>query len=305
MPVVLNDNVFEDKKLYGIIPYKLDKFVLGAILNSTLTRLFIEFTSRQLTGAQTIADIDVIVVENAPILSPQLLSKEVKTKLYNLFRRLCNSDAESIFKEIASTPEEVSLDKVKPDRRELDKIIMGEILGLSEEEQLEVYRAVVDLVKSRIDKAKSVKKTKRKTREGIDIDAFTESVMNALGEDNFGKFYREKILSRDDLRTITLPRSKGKVKVEQELHGWVVRIGRSTVECASKEEAEYIAIFAEMGEREVQIPEDTDYLADVMPQFLEHKRRVDEVLESHLASVPSAKAREKLRNSVWRKIING
>ncbi len=41
---------------------------------------------------------------------------------------------------------------------ELDEIIMGEILGLTENEQLEVYKAVIDLVKSRIDKAKSVKK---------------------------------------------------------------------------------------------------------------------------------------------------
>ena len=32
---------------------------------------------------------------------------------------------------------------------------MGDILGLSEDEQLEVYRAVVDLVKSRLDRAAS------------------------------------------------------------------------------------------------------------------------------------------------------
>jgi len=31
---------------------------------------------------------------------------------------------------------------------------MGDILELSDEEQLEVYRAVIDLVKSRIEKAK-------------------------------------------------------------------------------------------------------------------------------------------------------
>jgi hypothetical protein len=61
---------------------------------------------------------------------------------------------ESIFKELgASTPNEISFDKTKPDRKELDKITMGEMLGLADEEQLEVYRAVVDLVKSRIEKA--------------------------------------------------------------------------------------------------------------------------------------------------------
>lgn len=303
--VFYNPYLVANTNFYSIHPKHEKSILVAAILNSTIYSLFKEVIGRVNFGQGALktegSDLkSMFFIKTTPI------NKFTRQIIINIFKKLCNRPISSIFTELgASTPEEVSLDKVKPDRRELDKIIMGEILGLSEEEQLEVYRAVVDLVKSRIDKAKSVKKTKRKTREGIDIDAFTESVMNALGEENFGKFYREKILSRDDLRTITLPRSKGKVKVEQELHGWVVRIGRSTVECASKEEAEYIAIFAEMGEREVQIPEDTDYLADVMPQFLEHKRRVDEVLESHLASVPSAKAREKLRNSVWRKIIKG
>jgi hypothetical protein len=41
-----------------------------------------------------------------------------------------------------------------PNRRELDKIIF-EVLSLTEEEQLEVYRAVLELVKNRLIKTKS------------------------------------------------------------------------------------------------------------------------------------------------------
>jgi hypothetical protein len=51
--------------------------------------------------------------------------------------------------------EDVSLDKVLPDRRELDKVVF-EAIGLTEEEQLEVYQAVVTLVKNRLVKARSV-----------------------------------------------------------------------------------------------------------------------------------------------------
>jgi hypothetical protein len=51
-------------------------------------------------------------------------------------------------------PEEVSFDRIMPDRRELDKIVF-EAIGLTEEEQLEVYRAVLELVKNRLLKAKS------------------------------------------------------------------------------------------------------------------------------------------------------
>jgi hypothetical protein len=56
---------------------------------------------------------------------------------------------------------------------------MGEILGLTEDEQLEVYRAVVDLVKSRIEKAKSVSK-KGKTKEGIDVDALKSIIIERV-----------------------------------------------------------------------------------------------------------------------------
>jgi dihydrodipicolinate synthase/N-acetylneuraminate lyase len=58
---------------------------------------------------------------------------------------------------------------------------MGEILGLTEEEQLEVYKAVVDLVKSRIEKAKSVEKKKKK--EKIDIDAIKDAIIKKIKEE--------------------------------------------------------------------------------------------------------------------------
>lgn len=83
----------------------------------------------------------------------------------------------------ATSPEEVSLDKIKPDRRALDKIVMGEILGLTDEEQLEVYQAVVDLVKSRIEKARSFG-DKKKTKEGIDVDALKNVIIEKIKKES-------------------------------------------------------------------------------------------------------------------------
>ncbi len=113
-------------------------------------------------------DIDVNVA--ADILLPKLsLLNKHKSEIES--SSLLGRKIESIFLELgASSPDEVSLDKIKPDRRSLDKIVMGEILGLSDDEQLEVYRGVVDLVKSRIEKAQSFGK-KTKTKEGIDVGA--------------------------------------------------------------------------------------------------------------------------------------
>ena len=57
----------------------------------------------------------------------------------------------------------------------MDKIVIQDILGLSEAEHLEIYRAVVDLVRSRLDKAKSVGK-KGKNAEASLENALRESV---------------------------------------------------------------------------------------------------------------------------------
>ena len=109
----------------------------------------------------------------------------------------------SVFEEIgANYPEEVSLDRVKPDRRKLDKIVMEEILGLSEKEQLDVYRAVVDLVKSRIERAKSVKK---KTKKGkFDISALAEDILQETKIKELKKFPDEYVTG-GDFREMRVP----------------------------------------------------------------------------------------------------
>lgn len=65
----------------------------------------------------------------------------------------------------------------------LDKIVLRDILGLSEKEHLEVYQAVVDLVKSRLEKAKSVGKKSKKKETGLG-DAFAENFIEDLKNGN-------------------------------------------------------------------------------------------------------------------------
>lgn len=278
MPVFLNDNVFEDKKLYGVTPKNLkDTILLASLLNSTVSRLFIEFTCRQLTGSQAIADIDVAVVERLLVPNPKFMPAELKRRLENGFSHLSQHPAESVFKEIGSSIT-LSYQDVKHARREIDKIIMGEILGLTEEEQLEVYRAVVDLVKSRIKKAKSIGK-KHKTKEGIDIDLLVKSVMERIGDETLEKFYREKVLSQETLSTKALLKTAGKVKIEQSLFGWRLVAGRKYIDCASEAEAKYLQIWQNFGLEEVKVPQDENYLRDIVPELSALKERIDEVID--------------------------
>jgi len=167
---------FIDARLYGIKPKQISDRVLTFVLNSTLSYLLIELYGRLNLGEGAL-DVKVYEYASMVIPNPKLIS-DGRSKL---IRDFLSIKIESIFTELgASSPQEISLNRVKPERRELDKIVMGEILGLTDEEQLEVYRAVIDLVKSRIEKAKSVKS--KKTKKGIDVGALKNEIVKLIDE---------------------------------------------------------------------------------------------------------------------------
>lgn len=161
------------------------KYDLSYSMNSTLSWLFQNIIGRTNFG-EGLLKIQTYEFKNIPILSPTILNK-YKNRFNS---KLFNREFENIFKEIgAKKVEDVSLDKVKADLRELDKIILGDILGLSENEQLEVYKAIIDLVKSRLDKAQSSEKS-NKTKGGIDINALKDLILEKA-KDN--EIYRGNI----------------------------------------------------------------------------------------------------------------
>jgi len=275
---------------------------LAAFLNSAIANLFNELSGRRLTGAINVVDMDVWMAEKILVLDPKSTSEQLLEKLAQSFKVLGTRPVEHTLKELgALSPEEVSLDKVKPDRRELDKIVMGEILGLSDKEQLEVYRAVVDLVKSRVEKAKSFGK-RRKTKEGIDIDLLVKTVMDKLGENTLGKFYREKILTHKPLRTKRLPRVLGEVKLEQELFGWRISSGREHIDCASEIEARYLKIWLEAGLESIKIPKDEGYLKEIVPELESLKQKTDEIFEDYLGSILDPRLHQRLLHQLWQEV---
>lgn len=157
------------------------RLVTSLALNSTLQQLFVELWGRVVLGQGA---LDNMTYEAAAMLVVVDNKMEPNTilRLERVLLDMSKREIKSVFEEIgAKTAGEVTLNNVLSDRRELDKIVMGDILGLTEDEQLEVYRAVVDLVKSRIEKAKSVGKG-TKYVEGIDMDALTGTALKEFQE---------------------------------------------------------------------------------------------------------------------------
>jgi hypothetical protein len=296
------NNFFVGDTFFGISPseQKYTK-IIGAILNSTLLSFFTEIYGRTLMG-QGVLLIYGPEINSMPILDPSRITTKVAKDLVKKLQTISKRSIGSIFDELgASSRKEVSLDKVKPDRRELDKIVMGDILGLTDEEQLEVYRAVVDLVRSRIEKSKSVGKT-HKVKKGIDIDATVELIIHKIGDKNLKKWYEEKILSRNDLVIKELPEIGNNLEIEKGLYGWKIKGNKGSLQCTSEVEAEYLKIWLEIGSKSISIPNDEAYLLKVTAELKTLKKEIDDIIDSYLGSILDNKLKSQILYRVWQSI---
>jgi type I restriction-modification system DNA methylase subunit len=299
----LNQNaVYVDHNLFEIQTNENDFLMPTSLFfASTIAPLIKELGGRVNLG-QGALKTEGIDIERFLAIKPAALDKQQISLLQSWMVRHKRFAHSSLFSELgANSPEEVSLDKVKPDRRELDKIVMGEILGLSDEEQLEVYRAVVDLVKSRLEKAKSFGK-RRKNKEGINIELLVKTVVEKIGEETLGKFYREKVLTRKPLYTKKLPRVSGKLRIEQELFGWRLSGDRKYINCVSELEARYLKVWLEAGLETVKVPRDENYLKDIVPELETLKKKTNEVFDNYLSSIVNPRMQQRLLHQLWQEV---
>ena len=125
--------------------------ILFLILNSILFRFFVDLFARQLTGSQTLSDVDVNVVEKTLIIKPELL-KGCKKELASILKSLKSREQGTIYEEVKQT-----------DRRALDTIIL-EALGLIAVDVDELYKEACAYVKRRSEKSDSVETTKVKKK---------------------------------------------------------------------------------------------------------------------------------------------
>ncbi|NVM53147.1 MAG: Eco57I restriction-modification methylase domain-containing protein [Candidatus Helarchaeota archaeon] len=129
-----------------------DKAYLKSIfctLNSAVGWLFLEIYSRWSMGGG-MAKVDPIEYRQTLVFDKYISNRIIIPK---------NRKIKTIFEELGIDPSKPIREQEPnplPDRAELDKIIFDE-LGLTQEERKEVYYAVCELVKDRLEKAKSLK----------------------------------------------------------------------------------------------------------------------------------------------------
>ena len=152
-----------------------DPKVVVALVNVCPFLLTKELISRVNLGEGAL-DTAVYEAKATFVVHPGTFTKTGRKRLFSAFDRLSQRPIRSIFEELGFElcrqrrcrhpehpyeyvkPEELTLEQVRqasPDRFELDAVVF-DVLGLTDEERLAVYQAVVELVKNRLVKARSV-----------------------------------------------------------------------------------------------------------------------------------------------------
>ncbi|MEO0214745.1 MAG: hypothetical protein ABIL12_04425, partial [candidate division WOR-3 bacterium] len=93
-----------------------------------------------------------------PVFDIKIIKEDIKGKMIEQWNKISRREIKSIFTELGFDPEKPIREQEPnplPDRKALDDIIF-DALGLTEEERKEVYWAVAELVKTRLEKARSV-----------------------------------------------------------------------------------------------------------------------------------------------------
>jgi len=296
-------NLIFSKQFVGCTLHEEISQTLCSILNSTISWLIIEIEGRKALGLGSL-NLELTDWEKLQTIDISILHKKEIQKLLKVFQKISKRPIGTVFEEVgANSPEEVSLDKVKPDRRELDKIVMGEILGLTEEEQLEVYKAVIQLVKERIERAKSVEKEKQK-RKKISEEVYAEKIISEIDVSKLKKFPDDYLTTKIEIgKTIQLPEEKENVEMGRDLLGYYVKVGDEKIKCSSVTEAKWIYYSAISGKNEVKIPKDVSVVDKIVKDFEQVynsiSKEINEKLEKY---IPEIKFRKNVKAIIERKL---
>jgi len=153
------DFFIDDSFFIAKLNNNYNKKTILVLINSTLSLFFMELYGRK-TYSVGVMYIYGPEFKRQIFIKPDIFSRKEILKLDALYFRLRSREIKTIFEECGLNPSKPIREQQPnplPDRKELDNIIFNE-LGLTEEERKEVYWSLCELVKQRLDKAKSVKK---------------------------------------------------------------------------------------------------------------------------------------------------
>ena len=151
---LLNEaKLLADRSFYDISPNGVDAKLLCALLNTTLTALFCENQGNAPGGSGAGVQMPCVEVRRLPVFNPSRLSASQKTRLLAAFDEMCRRPIGPIYDEVKQV-----------DRQALDSVLF-EAIGLTAAESADLYTAVENLVRARLNKSKSLDTRETKKRQ--------------------------------------------------------------------------------------------------------------------------------------------
>ncbi len=256
--VVLNTaKVYETDKFYGITSKsKKDANLLIAILNSSIMQI-----QRELIGFHSLGEgvLKAAVYEVEDLLLPKLkeISEERKKVILKAFDKPLTRPVKSTFEEV----------KMK-DRQALDCAVL-EALGLDPKKYLKpLYDGLTEMVRERIDLAKSRKKVKQvKTQR--DIEKLKEQVIEEIIPDGAKKFPEEFVDSKYLKDAKEIPVSGERLKLGSYFIGQqeVISEGGFKYDATSLEEAKFIVYSQKPNSFMIKIPKQSSVVIRAVDDY--------------------------------------
>lgn len=296
------EKIFSSDNLFLVTPKKeQDLLLLAAYLNSIPVALINELSGKKLTGSINVIDMDVMIAEKIPVPDFDKISHEIKEKIKKAFIALIKKPTKNTLEELGNQKiENFDIKNINPDRRNLDNIILSEVFGLTENEQIEIYKAVIDLITNRTISSKSVE-NKELTKDGINLSLLTKTIIDKIGGAKLGSFYKNQILIRKNLKDFKLPAGDGEIELLPTLVGFRLTGEKGFFDFEIETEAKYVQIFWQAGWEEIKIPE-TESFSKILPRLEKIIAEIKEAIAYYTDGVLDEKIKKQVEHRVWSEV---
>jgi hypothetical protein len=159
-------------------------------------------------------------------------------------------------------------------------------------------------VKSRLERAKSVDKGKKKAAE-VEIEELVDAAIKEIGLRPLPNYPDDYLAGVPIAGYRKIPTGRN-VKIENTLVGIRLDVDGEKVECSSLEEAKYLKWAALVGKTQVPIPRDINKMAEIAKAFEKEYLEKVEALEKWLReNIPNQKERENIKYHVLERLLRG
>lgn len=303
--------VIANSKLYALYPRDLSlQELFVAVLNSTLIDFLTEFESTSYGGWVGVPrDLSLQAVRQLRIPDIRQFTTDQKRRIEIAFQRYKSRSVGSLAQEFGATERGLpSLGSISPDLRLIDSIVMGEVLGLTEQEQLSIYQTLFTLSSQRTEKVKrAASQQPHRVRQEFDEEILITAVL-ADAEDEIkeaNNLYQQMLAGKEIVDLEVLPPQsppfRGKPLLKETLWGYDLILGpdQTHYDPSDYGEALYRQAWALVRVPRVKMPRQIQAMIDETRTLLATLERLAAIVESYTTKIHDTRIHKQVTSRIW------